>query len=234
MELNRVEKHIIQKGHPLYNELNNVCYLSKNLYNYVNYCIRQSYIHTKKIMGEYELDSKLTKRNQKDFRALPNNVSQQIIRIIFQNWKFYFKALKDFNKNKDKYKSEPKMPKYKKKDGKNIVVFNIRTCRIKNKSIYFAKNIISPLKTNVNKEELVQVHIIPRTTHYVINVIYRKNYDIANSLDNNKKLSIDLGVNNLATCFNNIGLPSFIINGKPIKSINHYFNKKLSIFLKKV
>ena len=153
MELTRIEKHIIKKGHPLYDDIDYVCFLSKNLYNYVNYCIRQSYIHTKKIMGEYELDSKLTKRNQKDFRALPNNVSQQIIRIIFQNWKFYFRALKDYNKNKSKYKAEPKMPKYKEKDGRNIVVFNNRTCRVKNGYINFAKNIIGNLPTKINKSK---------------------------------------------------------------------------------
>lgn len=40
--------------------------------------------------------------------------------------------------------------------------------------------------------------------------------------------SIDLGINNFATITNNIGLQPIIINGKGIKSINQYYNKRKS------
>lgn len=40
--------------------------------------------------------------------------------------------------------------------------------------------------------------------------------------------SIDLGVDNLVTMTNNIGLNPIIINGKGIKSINQYYNKRLA------
>lgn len=36
-----------------------------------------------------------------------------------------------------------------------------------------------------------------------------------------------MGVNNLAACTSNV-INSFIINGRPIKSINQYYNKKSS------
>ena len=45
---------------------------------------------------------------------------------------------------------------------------------------------------------------------------------------NNSYLSIDLGVNNFATCFDNSDNSSFIIKGEVIKSYNQYFNKKKS------
>jgi transposase len=38
-------------------------------------------------------------------------------------------------------------------------------------------------------------------------------------------MSIDLGIDNLASCSSNVS-KSFIINGKPVKSINQYYNKK--------
>jgi len=38
-------------------------------------------------------------------------------------------------------------------------------------------------------------------------------------------MSIDLGIDNLASCSSNAN-KSFIINGKPVKSINQYYNKK--------
>ena len=44
--------------------------------------------------------------------------------------------------------------------------------------------------------------------------------------DNQKYLSIDLGINNLATITTNIKkIKPLIINGKPLKSINQYYNK---------
>lgn len=43
---------------------------------------------------------------------------------------------------------------------------------------------------------------------------------------NERYLGIDLGVNNLATLTNNVGIPPIIINGKILKSINNYYNKK--------
>ena len=36
-------------------EVDELCFLSKNLYNYANYCIRQSFCKTSKIPNEYEL-----------------------------------------------------------------------------------------------------------------------------------------------------------------------------------
>ena len=45
--------------------------------------------------------------------------------------------------------------------------------------------------------------------------------------DNGRYCSIDLGVNNLSTIGSNI-LKPIIINGKPLKSINQYYNKKLA------
>ena len=46
--------------------------------------------------------------------------------------------------------------------------------------------------------------------------------------NNNRYISIDLGVNNLCTITNNINLSPVIINGKPVKSINQYYNKRKS------
>lgn len=45
--------------------------------------------------------------------------------------------------------------------------------------------------------------------------------------DNKRYASIDLGLNNLATVGSNVMKP-FIINGKPLKSINQFYNKKLA------
>jgi len=71
---------------------------------------------------------------------------------------------------------------------------------------------------------LQQVRIVPRFGYYVIEVVYKTDIKKAD-VNADNYLAIDIGLNNLATCISNIG-DSFIINGKPLKSINQYFNKE--------
>ncbi|MGD1714725.1 transposase [Dapis sp. BLCC M172] len=45
-------------------------------------------------------------------------------------------------------------------------------------------------------------------------------------LESNRCASIDIGLNNLATLtFNQAGMKPLLINGRPLKSINQYYNK---------
>ena len=39
----RVEKHIIKDSHLFYNKIDKFCFMSKNLYNFANYQIRQDF-----------------------------------------------------------------------------------------------------------------------------------------------------------------------------------------------
>ncbi|NFF71746.1 transposase, partial [Clostridium botulinum] len=51
----RVEKHIINENHELYKLLNYYTFLSKNLYNYANYQLRQVLILTSKLKEGKEI-----------------------------------------------------------------------------------------------------------------------------------------------------------------------------------
>ncbi|MGA9379902.1 MAG: hypothetical protein WBV73_14155 [Phormidium sp.] len=55
-----VERHIIQKNHKYYREIDKLCWLSKNLYNYANYTIRQHFFQT----GEYLNYNRIQKQLQ--------------------------------------------------------------------------------------------------------------------------------------------------------------------------
>lgn len=216
-----VERHIIKD-----NRLEDICLKSGLLYNYVLYLVRQG-IFNKEYLKEYDLSTKLCRENQVDFRNLPNHVSQQVIKQVFQNIKSWIKLRKDFDKNPGKYDNHrPHLPKYKKGKKQNIVVFTTSSCRVKDDGyIHFVKNVVEPIKTNVKKDELKQVRIVPQATCYVVEVIYeRKEIDLNINKDN--FLSIDLGLNNLCSCISNVGVRSFIINGKVIKSLNRWYNKK--------
>ena len=216
-----VEKHIIKD-----NRFEDICRKSGLLYNFTLYNVKQG-IRTGQYLKEYEFSTKLCRENQFDFRNLSSSISQQVIGQVFSAVKSWIRLKKDFEKNPCKYDNhEPKFPKYKVGKKQNVVVFTTHVCRIKKDGcIHFAKNIIDPIKTNIRKEELKQVRIIPQATCYVVEVVYEKEeQDLG--LDKSNVLSIDLGLNNLCTCISNVGEKPFIINGLIVKSFNQWYNKK--------
>lgn len=214
-----VERHIIKD-----NRFEEVCHKSGLLYNYVLYNVRQG-IFSNRYLKEYEFSTKLNRENQFDFRNLPCTVSQQVIAQVFSTIKGWMRGVKEFEKNHSKFHSKPKLPKYKSGKKQNMIVFTTASCRVKHDGyIHFVNNIIQPIKTNIKKEELKQVRIVPQATSYVVEVIYeRKEENLDLQKDN--FLSIDLGLNNLCTCTNNVNQRFFIVNGKVVKSFNQWFNK---------
>lgn len=201
------------------------------MYNYVLYNVRQG-IFSGDYLKEYEFSTKLCKDNQFDFRNLPTSVSQQVVGKVFKDVRLWIKLKKDFEKNPSKYNNRrPCIPKYKKGNKQNIVIFTTSACRLKDDScIHFVNNIIDPIKTNIKNEELKQVRIIPQATCYVVEVIYeRKEMDL--NLNKSNFLSIDLGLNNLCSCISNVETNPFIINGRVIKSVNQWYNKEKSVLM---
>ena len=222
-KVQRAERHIIRKGGHNYLEVQNACHLSKNLYNYVNYILRQSFFETGSIPGEYDISSQLAKENQPDFRALPAQVSQQTIKLIFEAWQSFFRALKAYKKDKSKFSSNPRPPKYKDKNGYFVAVIANQSTRIKNQQIHFPKDIIHPIITKTST--IRQVRLIPSTACFIVEVVYEKDVQVTEKIAGSVA-AIDLGLNNFVTFLDNQGNKPFIINGKGIKSYNQNFNKK--------
>lgn len=215
-----VERHIIKD-----NRFEDICLKSGLLYNYVLYLVRQG-IFNKEYLKEYDLSTKLGRENQFDFRNLPCNVSQQVVGQVFKSINSWIKLKKDFEKNPVKYNNcRPHLPSYKKGKKQNMVVFTTNTCRVKEGYIYFVKNIIQPIKTKIGDGKLCQVRIIPQATCYVVEVIYEKKEQDLN-LNKDNVLSIDLGLNNLCSCVNNVDKQPFIVNGRIMKSFNQWYNKR--------
>lgn len=214
-----VERHIVKD-----NRFEDICFKSGLLYNYVLYNVRQG-IFNEEYLKEYEFSTKLCKENQFDFRNLPTAISQQVVTQVFSNTKGWIKAKKEFEKNPSKFRSKPKLPNYKKGKKQNMVVFATNACRVKDGYIYFVKNIIHPIKTKIGDSKLCQVRIIPQATCYVVEVIYEKKEQDLN-LNKDNVLSIDLGLNNLCSCVNNVDKQPFIVNGRIMKSFNQWYNKR--------
>ena len=227
----RIEKHVISKQNINFNSCNSICFRSKNLYNYCNYILRQSFIHTSKLPSEYDLVKKLRSRNNDVYFDLFGNVNQQCIKLLYKNWKSFFASIKDYGKNKFKYLGRPKLPKYKDKNGRNIAIFTYMDCRIKDGFLHFNKNAnLHPIKTLVQEGSLCQVRIVPQTGCYIIEIVY-KFQPVNTDLCTDNYLSIDLGIDNFATCYDSHANKAFIINGKIIKSINQFYNKQKAMLM---
>lgn len=226
--MNRVEKHIIKSNNKYYSLLDEFCYKSKNLYNYANYTVRQEFINNGKWIRYNDLDKLLKQEgNDFDYRNMPSSAtSQQCLRLLDKNWKSFFQSIKDYNKNPNKYLGRPKLPKYKPKNGRNILILTYVNCKINKGIIKFPKTFKGfYLKTKVNN--LQQVRFIPKDKYIIAEVVYRVD-NVEELIDNGRYIGIDLGLDNFATITNNCGLIPLVINGKGLKSINQYYNKQMS------
>ena len=218
------EKHIIKKNDYRFEDLQNICRLSKNLYNVALYKTRQQFFEDGKFLTAFSLDGILRKNQDIDYTALPQKVAQQTLKMVEQNFKSFFGLLK--LKVKGKYDKKVKVPKYLDKNGYFITTYTnqaISKVALKEGFIQFSKTNIR-IKTAI--ENVQQVRVVPKGNHIVIEVLYKVEEKELQG-DNNRYCSIDLGVNNLATIGSNV-LKPIIINGKPLKSINQYYNKQLA------
>lgn len=230
----RVEKHIIKSSDEYFSALIDFCHKSKNLYNHANYIVRQTFTTDKKWIRYAELD-KLLKADEEypDYQNMPTAQSaQQILRLLDKNWKSFFVSIKDWLTHKEKYSGRPKLPKYLKKNGNFLLIMTNQNCKLKDGKIHFPKvfqgfTLTPKFIEKENFKSFQQIRLIPKSNRIIAEIIYNIKVPEKKS-DNQRYIGIDIGVNNLATVCNNVGNPAFIINGKPLKSINQYYNKIIS------
>ena len=224
--VSRVERHVITKNDKNYSNIKELCHRCKNLYNYTNYILRQSLFRQEGLPREYELVGLLTRENQDDYRALPAQTAQQVIKLLYKNWKAYFQTLKSYQKDKTKFSGCPKIPKYKPRGDKGhyVALFTNQQIKLRAGKIIFPKpaNLL-PIKTKASSIE--QVRIVPATSCFIVEVIYEKEIIPAETIDGSVA-SIDLGINNFVTFLDNQGYQPFIINGKGAKAYNQYYHKE--------
>ncbi|WP_431732634.1 RNA-guided endonuclease TnpB family protein [Clostridium botulinum] len=163
-----------------------------------------------------------------DYKSLMAQVSQQILKLLDKNWLSFFEGVKKWSKDKTGFSGRPKLPKYLNKNGKNIVIFTNQNCKQENNKIIFPTCFNQyELNTSIGDNKLQQVRVLPRNKYFVLEVVYSMSKPQLKE-DNNKYISIDIGLDNLATITNNCNITPIIISGRKLKSINKYYNKQLS------
>ena len=152
------------------------------------------------------------------------------LRLLDKNWKSYFRSIKDWKQHPEKYLGMPKLPKYLKKDGRFpwMIPNNQLVYDYEKGTVYIRNRLLNDYEWKCRcLGRIIQVRFIPRGSCYVMEIVYETEISDTKT-ESNRIASIDLGVDNLVTMTNNIGLNPIIINGKGIKSINQYYNKRLA------
>lgn len=223
-----VLKHSYKKSHPFYKELDKLCFLSKNLYNSTLYTVRQHYFETHKYLNYNAVNKLFTDNKQVDYCALPRKVSKMTQQLVDKSFKSFFALLKA--KQKREYNEPINIPNYLDKvKGRQVVHYDKQALSFKAKEGFIklsGTNIYIPLTNDITKDIVRYVRIVPKP-HNIIDVEIGYKVEVPEIEYNNRIASIDLGINNLATVTSNVFSP-FIINGKPLKSINQYYNKHLA------
>ena len=238
MIVQRTETHIIKESNHLYRWILEECSRSRNLYNKALYIYRQAFtekhenisdyvsiVNNKKFISSYNLITKMRELKDEDYFAMTKNHSaSQVIIQVDKTMKSWFAVLKSYKKDPSKFRGRPRIPSYKKKDELNCLTYtNIDAKLQKDGTINISRKIKLPIHTNLKNFQ--QIRLVPKTGYVQVEIIYNKEISDL-KLDQTRAIGIDLGLNNLMAITSNIGNISNLVNGRPLKSINQYYNKR--------
>ena len=222
MEL--TEKEIIYSTDERFDLIKNLCHLSKNLYNASLYDVRQYYFETKSYRTWQSQAPIFTKNKNPDYYALQSHLAQQVLMQVGRQFIGFFN---------NKSNKKKRIPKYKDKNGYNVVTVPQRAISRKidvdeTKQIYtytLCKESYN-LKIKSTQPNVKMVKFVYDEDNNLIKCF--KIYEVEHhklKKDNSRYFSIDPGLNNIVSIYNNIGIRPLLYNGRPIKSINQYYNK---------
>ena len=213
-----------------YNSIKFLCHIAKNLTNEAIYNVRQHYFKEGKYLSYHQNYSLL--KSSPNYKTLNSNMAEQILREVDGSFKSFFGLLKLAKKGEYSFK-DCKLPNYLPKDGYTTLIIGFVRLN--------GNKLVLPYSNSFRKDhdpveitippilvdrKIKEIRIIPKSKarFFEIQYIYEAEC-IQRNLNPNNALALDLGVNNLVTAVSNSG-KSFIIDGKRLKSINQWFNKK--------
>ena len=213
-----------------YKSIKELSHIAKNLTNEAIYNCRQYYFNEGLYLN-YEKNYTLLK-NSDNYRLLNSNMAQQILKEVDGSFKSFFGLLKLAKKGKYNFK-DVKMPSYLDKNGFTTLVIGF--IRIKDDTLIipysylFAsehKRTSIKIPTILKNKKIKEIRIIPKlkARYFEIQYVYESKVEKLN-LNKENALGIDLGTLPICISLTNNGR-SFIIDGRKLKSINQFYNKR--------
>ena len=211
-----------------------MCRYSNNLYNVALYNIRQYYFSEKKFLT-YESNYHECKVNE-NYGLLQAGVAQQTLKVADRSFKSFFNLIKKAKSGEYRFQ-DIKIPHYREKGGMFVLVLSTNAINIKDgflqipmsrafSKAHAGKLIKIAFPERLADKKIKEVRIIPifKGQYFKIQYVYEQAEQNLN-LSQDNALAIDIGLENFATCITTIGT-SFIMDGRKLKSINQYWNKR--------
>jgi transposase len=212
--------------------LRRMCRLSKNLYNVHLYEVRQHFFDNGEYLNYYNTYNRI--KTNENYEQLPSQVAQQTMKHVDQGFKSFFKLVE--KKREGKYDEEANIPSYLDKDGFYLLDFPRQSFQLKEEYIrvgvpkqfreehgFDRKEIRIPFSyEEVRKKDIKRLQIHPQkdAQYFEYRIIYEQEVEEVETSEGHF-LSLDLGVENLATAVDYSGR-SFILDGRQLKSINRW------------
>ncbi len=218
------------KPRPIFTDL---CTCAKNLYNRATYEVRQEFFSTGKWIQYTNLYHRL--KHEPVYLALKDMsdsyLPQQVLRQVEQTWRSFFNALKVWKKDPGRFRTRPRTPRYKPKNGMYMLSFPRRRVRIRNSQILFTRNLMArgfptfPLDSlPLTAEACVGARLVPFYDRFVVELLYEVQAQPFPSSDfPSRTMGIDLGLTNLVTTSDGL-----LVKGGVVKTINQWYNKQLA------
>ena len=210
--------------------LRELCRTAKNLTNQAIYQVRQHYFEHSRYLP-YEKNYAILKTSE-NYRLLNSNMAQQILKEVDGSFKSFFGLLKLAKQGKYPF-SSCRLPKYLPKDGyATLIVGFVRLNGNRFVLPYSAayrkhhKPVTITIPPVLADKTIKEIRIIPKADARFFEIQYTYQVEAAQrNLNPTHALAIDFGIDNLMTAVSNRG-ESFLIDGKRLKSINQWFNKR--------
>jgi IS605 OrfB family transposase len=184
------------------------------------------------------LDNYPNCKDNENYKVLPAMMAQQTLKMVDRGMRSFIGLLK--LAKKEGYANPIRLPNYLDKQGYFMLEIPHHErggFKIKDGKIHLAiskllkqetglKNLVFNFPKNVDPKTVKEIRIHPKhNAHYfTVEVVYEvKEQEKTNATG---ILGVDVGLNNLATCWDTKNSRSFIIDGRKVKSINHYWNKR--------
>jgi len=223
------ERHIIERSDSRYEAIDRAAFASRNLYNACLYIVRQVFIGEGNYLNYNTMDQVMQKHEA--YRGLPTKVAQEVVKQVHEAWVSFFEACKEYRAHPEKFIGRPRLPKYKDKtSGRNLLQYNMQAVsrgkRTLDRGIVKPSQLGITVKTRQSPSSINEVRIAPKKGFYVVEVVYTKE-EKQGQLNGKYIAGIDLGVNNLlALTSDKPAFQAVVVNGRPVKSINQYYNKR--------
>lgn len=186
-------------------------------------------------MGYVFLDAVMKYSGNPDYNAVgfPRHCAQNTLKNVVQDITSYFEAAKDWKKHPGKYKGKPAMPRYRHKNGLSAFKSSNIECRIRKtkRGNFYCSLPKTKLRASLGKKisgKLMEVHVTPVNGIFQMSFVFDDGILVYPCKRHKRIAAVDPGIDNLMAVTNNCGLPNLLFNGKPLKSINHHYNRQIS------